>query len=43
VGKEKSDGWVIKGDAEHYFGNSLKETDYKEKSRETNTNKRWKE
>jgi hypothetical protein len=28
----------MKGDAEHYFGNSLTETDQKEKISETNTN-----
>jgi hypothetical protein len=28
----------MKGDAKHCFGNKLKETDYKEKRRETNTN-----
>jgi len=41
VGKE-SDGWVMKGDAEHYFGNRLKETDYKEK-RDKYKYKWWKE
>jgi hypothetical protein len=33
-----SDGWDMKGDAKHYFDNNLKETDYKENRRETNTN-----